>query len=269
MAVVLERGLAFGVFARLKLEGYFALRSVYLSVLKARDEIAGHLSVQEYPDRKNGGKWYAMGNRYPADYDYDHSPHSLYDISGEATRYLEHLPGARTVGLHDYDTDNRILGKAHRVYQLAVDSSESAELVMKLLYAVYRDNESLLSGIPGKMLENVDVFLNLDFLERTPEGKLKLNVPVLSEEDRNAFYGLMDEYAGKLLEAFREEYAGMIRNPVKVPKQIQNDVPGFLLYLNACCYFPAAVILEARNRGRFLKGCDRPVPAVLMVVSEE
>ena len=140
---------------------------------------------------------------------------------------------------------------------------------MKLLYAVYRDNESLLSGIPGKMLENVDVFLNLDFLERTPEGKLKLNVPVLSEEDRNAFYGLMDEYAGKLLEAFREEYAGMIRNPVKVPKQIQNDVPGFLLYLNTCCYFPAAVILEARNRGRFLKGCDRPVPAVLMVVSEE
>ena len=78
--------------ARLKLEGYFALRSVYLSVLKARDEIAGHLSVQEYPDRKNGGKWYAMGNRYPADYDYDHSPHSLYDISGEATRYLERLP---------------------------------------------------------------------------------------------------------------------------------------------------------------------------------
>ncbi len=255
--------------ARLKLEGYFALRSVYLSVLKARDEIAGHLSVQEYPGRKNGGKWYAMGNRYPADYDYDHSPHSLYDISGEATRYLEHLPGARTVGLHDYDVDNRILGKAHRVYQLAVDSSESAELVMKLLYAVYRDNESLLSGIPGKMLENVDVFLDLDFLERTPEGKLKLNVPVLSEEDRNAFYGLMDEYAGKLLEAFREEYAGMIRNPVKVPKQIQNDVPGFLLYLNTCCYFPAAVILEARNRGKFLKGCDRPVPAVLMVVSEE
>ena len=255
--------------ARLKLEGYFALRSIYQSVLRARDEVAGHVPLAEYPDRKDGGKWYAMGNRYPPDYDYDRSPYAMYDVSGEATRYLEHLPGARTVGLHDYDLDDRILGKAHRVYHLAVDSTESAEFVMKLLYAVYRDDEGMLSGIPGKMLENVDVFLKLNFLERSPEGKLKLLVPVLSEKDRNAIYSLTDEYAGKLLEAFRGEYARMFRNPVEVPKHIQSDVPGFLRYLNTCCYFPTALLYEARTRGRFLKGCDGPVPAVLMVVAEE
>ena len=255
--------------ARLKLEGYFALRSVYMSVLRARDEVAGLLSIKEYPDRKNGGKWFAMGNRYPADYDYDHSPYALYNISGEASRMIEHLPGAKYVVLCDYDVDDEILGKAHRVYQEAVDSPESAEFVMKLLYAVYRDDESLLSGIPGKMLENVDVFLNLDFLERSPEGKLKLKVPVMSEEERNAFFNLTNEYADKLLSSFRGDYARMIRNPVEVPKQIQNDVPGFLRYLNTCCYFSSALLYEARTRGRFLKGCTGPVPAVLMVVEEE
>ena len=61
----------------------------------------------------------------------------------------------------------------------------------------------------------------------------------------------------------------MIRNPVNVPKQIQSDVPGFLRYLFTCCFFPSAVILEARSSGRFLQGCEKPVPAVLMIVSEE
>ncbi len=256
--------------ARLKLEGYFVLRSVYMSVLKARDEIAGYVSIKEYPDRKNGGKWYAMGNRYPADYDFDRCPYTLYDISGEASRYLEQrLPGARTVGLHDYDVDNRVLGKAHRVYQIAVNSPESGEFVMKLLYAVYRDDESLLSAVPGRMLENVDVFLDLDFLERSSDGKLKLMIPVVSEEDRNAFFSLTNEYAEKLLAAFRSEFAGMFRNPVRVPKHLQDDVPGFLRLMFSCGFFPTALILEARNRGRFLKGVDHPVPPVLMVVAEE
>ena len=254
--------------ARLKLEGFFAIRSVYQSVLRARDELAGMMSLSEYLDRKDGGKWYAMGNRYPADYDYDRCPYELYNISGEANRMLEHLPGAKYIALCDYDTDDRILGKAHRVYQLAVDSAESGEFVMKLLYAVYRNDESLLSGIPGKILENVDVFLNLDFLERSPDGKLKLLVPVLNEEDRNAFFGLANEYAEKLRTSFRGDYNRMFRNPVEVPKQIQNDVPDFLRYLNTCCYFPGALLYEARTRGRFLKGCVGPVPAVLMVVAD-
>ncbi len=106
-------------------------------------------------------------------------------------------------------------------------------------------------------------------MERSPEGKLKLKIPVMSEEERNAFFSLTNEYAEKLLASFRGDYARMIRNPVEVPKQIQGDVPGFLRYLNTCCCFPTALLYEARTRGRFLKGCDGPVPAVLMIVAEE
>ncbi len=255
--------------ARLKLEGYFAFRTVNRAVMKVRDEVAGKVPLSEYPDRRNGGKWFAMGNRYPADYDYDRSPYSLYNVSGEGGGYFGLLPGATTVGLFDYDTDEKVLGRSHSAYHCAGSSCDARESVIKLLYAVYRDDESLLRGIPGKALENLDTFLRLDFLERTPEGKLKLNVPVVSQEEKNTFFGLANEYAHQLAEACHEEINAMIRNPVNVPKQIQSDVPGFLRYLFTCCFFPSAVILEARSRSRFLQGCEKPVPAVLMIVSEE
>ena len=234
----------------------------------ARDETAGRMPVSEYPDRKAGGRWYAMGDRYPADHDDARSPYYQYRLSGEAGGSIECLPGARSVALYDYDTDDRVLGRTHSVYHLAADSCESRENAIKLLYAVYRDDEHLLSGLSRRTLENVDVFLNLDYLERDSGGKLKLKIPVLSEEDRKAFFGLVNQYADKLLEAFRGEYAGMIRNPVEVPKHLRNDVPEFLRYMHPC-FFSTALMSEARKRGRFLKDCEGTVPAVLMIVAEE
>lgn len=56
------------------------------------------------------------------------------------------------------------------------------------------------------------------------------------------------------------------KNPVMVPKQIQADVPDFLRYINTCCYFPSALIYEARERGLFLKGYEKPVPPVILFV---
>lgn len=250
-----------------KLEGYFVLHSTYHSVIKVRDEIAGFLPYSEYPYRKDGGRWFAMGNRHTADYEYDKSPYRGYAISGEAGGSIDRLPGASRVGLFDYDTD--ALGRSHTAYHYEKNFDDAREGMIKFLYAIYTDNESILSGIPGKLLENVDTYIQLDFLERLPDGKLKLNMPVLSNANRKAFYDLMEEYAEKLSKAFHDEYLKMIKNPATVPKHLQKDVPGFLRYLNTCCFFPSALIYELKNRGLFLKGYDKPVPAVLMVVTKE
>ena len=119
----------------MKLEGYFVLHSVYRAVIRVRDEVAGNGSKYDYPDRKNGGRWYAMGTRYPANYDYDKSPQSEYGISGEAGGNYENLLGARTIGLYDYDT--KALGKTHSAYHCVGNWSDARESVMKFLYAVY------------------------------------------------------------------------------------------------------------------------------------
>ena len=98
---------------------------------------------------------------------------------------------------------------------------------------------------------------------------MQLNVPVLNKEEKKAFYGLMEEYSATLTETFHDEYAKMIQNPVIVPKQIRQDVPGFLRYLNTCCYFPSALIYEARQKGLFLKGYEKPAPAIVMEIQME
>ena len=248
----------------LKMEGYFVLHSVYRAVIKVRDEVAGDESNYNYPDRKDGGRWYAMGTRYPANYDYDKSPQSEYGISGEAGGNYENLLGARMIGLYDYDT--KALGKTHSVYHYVGNWNDARESVMKFLYAVYCDNDSLLSGISQKLLANIDIFINLDFVERLATGKLILNVPVLSMGEKKQFYNLMGVYTDKLCTKFHDQFITMIKNPVEVPKQIRADVPDFLRYINTCCYFPSALIYEARERGLFLKGYEKPVPPVIMFV---
>ncbi len=252
-----------------KLEGFFVLRTVYNSVLKVRDEIAGHTPFADYPYHKDGGRWFAMGNRYPSDYNYGMCPYSMYEISGEAGSGFGNWSGAKWVALYDYDTDDEVLGKSHSAYRCAGTFGEAREGVTKLLYAVYRNDESFLSGISQKVIENIEVFLKLDLVERTADGKLQLNVPVLDMEEKKAFYRMMEEYSVKLTEAFHDEYTKMIQNPVIVPKQIRQDVPGFLQYLNTCCYFPSALIYEARQKGLFLKGYEKPAPAVVMEIELE
>ena len=248
----------------MKLEGYFVLHSVYRAVIRVRDEVAGNGSMYVYPDRKNGGRWYAMGTRYPANYDYDKSPQSEYGISGEAGGNYEHLLGARMIGLYDYDT--KALGKTHSAYHCVGNWSDARESVMKFLYAVYCDNESFLPSISQKLLTNIDTFIELDFVERSADGRLILNVPVLSLREKGQFYELMGSYTDKLCTAFHDQFITMIKNPVAVPKQIQADVPDFLRYINTCCYFPSALIYEARERGLFLKGYEKPVPPVILFV---
>lgn len=248
----------------MKLEGYFVLHSVYRAVIKVRDEVAGNGSKYDYPDRKNGGRWYAMGTRYPANYDYDKSPQSEYGISGEAGGNYENLLGARMIGLYDYDT--KALGKTHSAYHCVGNWSDARESVMKFLYAVYCDNESFLPSISQKLLTNIDTFIELDFVERSATGKLILNVPILSMDEKKQFYELMGAYFDVLCTEFHDSFITMIKNPVMVPKQIQADVPDFLRYINTCCYFPSALIYEARERGLFLKGYEKPVPPVILFV---
>ena len=249
-----------------KLEGFFVLHAVYDSVIKVRDEIAGHTAFSDYPYRKDGGRWFAMGNRYPADYNYGECPYEMYEISGEAGAGFKNWPGATWVALYDYDTSDEVLGRSHSAYRCAEIFTQAREGVTKLLYAAYRRDDNFLSGISQKVLESVDIFLKLDFVERTSDGRLRLNVPVLSKEEKQSFYTLMSACAAKTEEAFHDDYKNMIQNPVAVPKQISDDVPGFLRYLNTCCYFPSVLIHEARKKGLFLKGYEKPVPAVLMEI---
>lgn len=250
-----------------KLESYFVLRTIYQSALKVRDEVAGgQQPFAEYPDRPNDGKWYAMGNRYPADYDYAKCPYAAYGVSGEAGGELRDLPGAKRVGLWDYDTDDIILGRTHRNYRGGGMSGR--EEMTKLLYAVYGGNGDMMGALSQKTLKWMDSYIEMDYFERNEGGELVINVPVLSQEERSDFYGLSGKYDQRLSEQFHGEYLRLMQKPVILPKHLKS-VPNWQRYLTSCCNFPCALIYEAREKGLFLKGYDRPAPAVMLWMEKD
>ena len=75
--------------ARRKLRSFFAVRAMCRATYNIRDQVCGGQEpFANYPDRPLGGKWYALGNRYPAGFDYASRLYAPYNISGEVVKRL-------------------------------------------------------------------------------------------------------------------------------------------------------------------------------------
>ena len=86
-------------------------------------------------------------------------------------------------------------------------------------------------------------------------------------EDRWTLYLLCDKYKNELVDKYRDRIADIVKNPVIIPKHLKS-VPNWLRYLECCSHFPSAVLLETKDRGLFLKGYNRPAPAVILCVEK-
>lgn len=71
------------------------------------------------------------------------------------------------------------------------------------------------------------MFIELDFVERSATGKLILNVPILSMDEKKQFYELMGAYSDVLCTEFHDSFITMIKNPVMVPKTDTGRCAGF------------------------------------------
>lgn len=242
----------------IKLESFFVVRTLQGAVNNVRDEVCGgQLPFEEYPDRTNDGKWFAMGNIYPHDYDYDSCPYSIYSISGESVSRTDDVLGAKKIAICDYDTE---LGRIDQYY-----SHKSS--VLKLYYSVYLRNYDLLEMIDREILDKTNDLIDADFLRRNEDGNLTLNLPVISMQDRWDIYELSEKYDNIITAEFHDEFMKLMKSPVQLPKHLKS-VPKWQQYMRCCYSFPMAVILEARKNGLFLAGYDKPAPAAMLCVEK-
>lgn len=101
--------------AKWKLQSFFVLKAMTHAVMSIRDDVVGGAEpFDHYPDRPCDGKWYAMGDRYPADYNYDANPIAPYALSGEAVRSSCDCYGLKELTICEYDT--AAFGKTHSGY---------------------------------------------------------------------------------------------------------------------------------------------------------
>ncbi|MCH5348493.1 MAG: sigma-70 family RNA polymerase sigma factor, partial [Oscillospiraceae bacterium] len=141
---------------QIKLDSFFAVRTVQNAVRNIRDSICGGLEpFDNYPDRPNGGKWYAIGNRYPANYNWDDNKVGYYSISGEAETALRDYCDLSVLMMCEYDT---ALGTAHLAHHKEVHSMSFVE-IMQMLYAIHSGREDDLPIINSNCFETFDFLI--------------------------------------------------------------------------------------------------------------
>ncbi|MCM1299161.1 MAG: sigma-70 family RNA polymerase sigma factor [Firmicutes bacterium] len=253
---------------RAKLDSFFAVRTLNHAVNGIRDDFCGKTPYEEYPERPGGGKWIAMGSRYPANYDFGNAgfEHGKYYISGESCMRVTADDGEKNVELTicEYNT---LLGEAQLGMRDILKRRMTDGEICQMLYAVYIGKEEQLPLINAGCFENFDKFVELRYLARE-SGKAACDVPVITEKERLELYDLSEKYDNILAEKFRSDFIRLMVDPVRLPPHLKS-VPEFQRYMYCCSTVSMRIVENALKDGLFSKCADYPAPAVLISVKEE
>lgn len=257
---------------QVKLDSFFAVRTLQHAVLTVRNEpCGGFMPFDEYPDRPNGGKWYAMGSRYSVNYDYSSPEHEYgkYYISGEAcSSHIVNCDGYEQIKnfeltLCEYNTllGGTQIGMRNRLKRRMTDTE-----IGQMLYAIHSGKEEQLPIISSACFENFDNFIERRYLAKDGD-KVVCAVPVITDKERHELYDLSEKYDNILAEKFHDDWLKLMVNPVKLPPHLKS-VPEWQRYMECCSTVTMRIIKNALDNGLFPKCADYPAPAVLISVNE-
>lgn len=245
--------------AQQKLESHFVINTVQHAVNKVRDNACGGLEpFSDYAERPNGGKWYAIGNRYVSGYVWEKSLRVPYGINGEWGGGIFDFLDAKYITLNDYDT---VLCPAHRLFEKMTDKSPA----IKMLYSVYKDNKDAFSAADKCCIDKIDKFIDMGFLSRNEEGRLICEVPVISQKERARYYESSEKYIAEIAEKFHNSFMTLMEKPLEIPSHVKGYLK-WLRYDKCCCYLPMMIVLKAKEEGIYLNGVEKPEAAVYMSV---
>lgn len=239
--------------AKSKLELHFCVKVLMNAHNIVRDEVTGPMSYAEYPYRKDGGRWIAMGLQYPADYRNENDAEfRKYGINGETGAEIRNFRDTKSVNL-------RIYGTALGEYP---DYSGMEEHV-KWFYELYKGVSGDQSAVGAHMLQEADSFIRSGILKK--DGTLKLDIPVLTGDEYRDECALAAEYERKVAEKIREVLLPVFNSGyVKLPEHLKS-VPKWQCYMYCGDRVPMAVIHKAVREQLFLDGAEEPIPAALLV----
>lgn len=258
-------------FQQVKLDSFFAVRTLQHSVIGIRDEVCGGMPFEEYPDRPNGGKWFAMGSHYAANYDYGAQNHEYgrYYISGEAC-------SSHTVNCDGYEQIknfeltvceyNTLLGGTQLGMRNVLKRRMTDTEIGQMLYALHSGREEQIPLISAVCFDNFDDLIERRYLAKDGE-RVVCAVPIVTEKERFELYEISERYDNIISEKFHGEFVGLMKNPVKLPPHLKS-VPEWQRYMECCATVAMRIIKNALDNGLFPQCADYPTPAVLISVKE-
>lgn len=245
--------------AQKKLELHFCIDVLMWSCISIRNEITGLIPYSDYPYRKNGGRWIAMGHRYPSDYNYKQDgQYWKYAINGEAGTDMKNFRNSRFISLRRYGTEF-----GH--FPENPTGVTGAEYV-KWLYEIIHDVPVEQSSVSFGVLDSSEALIKNGFLKK--DASLSVDIPILTSEEYQKEKTLSQEYQTKINMSIRDEMLKLFANGyVRLPKHLK-DVPKWQQYMHCGDSVPMAVIYQAIERGLFLQEINYPLPAAILVIDE-
>lgn len=257
--------------AAVKLDSFFAVKTILYGINNITADKTGHWSFNEFADRPNGGKWHAMGSRYPADYNWEKDFwYGKYCINGECEATLESYDNKGNVTLGAFDT---MLGKNFQGWNDSryVKHPLEALTLTKILYAIYSGKEEQIPVIDADFFDNIEGLTNLSILTKDQNGKIIIDIPVITMNDRWEIYKLSEKYDNLIFESFQDNFKKLVDNPVKLPSHLKS-VPDWQRYMHCSSLINMMIIENAHKNGLFLAGRDlikNPAPAVFLAIEEK
>lgn len=246
---------------------YFALKTITSSMYDVRDEIAGHIAFEDYPDRPNNGKWHATGYHYPSGFDYENDIKKDYMISGESYNEYDEKEGKGTISVCEYDTE---LGKTRGHWRelTGKNNNDCVKEFLKIMYLCHGGDEKELFNKYGmvvnhKALEKINVLVEGGFL--TEDKKVKINI--LNRLEYENIIMCIRECKEELIKRFGNIFKIIYeKNYVEVPKHLLS-VPEYLKYMSEV-NLPMMIILKGKENRKIFKDSEGKVPAVIIVKSD-
>lgn len=238
---------------RTRLELHFCVKVLLNAQILVRNEVTGAMPYSDYPYRRDGGRWLAMGMQYPAGYRIgEDAEFWTYSVSGESGFSEHNFRDAKCVELRDYGT---VLGR--------YPDYEEMPRYVKWFYELSQGVPEWESAVDVHVLQDVESLTEAGFLARG--GRLELDIPVLSRWEYRDECSLAAAYEKKVAGKVREVLLPVFdRGFVKLPGHLKS-VPRWQQYMFCGDRVPMAVILRAREEKLFLEDVNDPVPAALLI----
>ena len=240
-----------------KLKYYFVLHLFSHAIYVATQRIVP--SKEEYPVRPDGGRWIAVGSRYPEDFDFNNYRFGKYCYGGERGTYWERFLNSKSIDLKVYDTQPNLNLYQHGPIEINDDN------LAKLLYIISREIPFDNTGFNLMFCEDIPHLIKCGVLGED-NGKLFVNLPMLTPNE----YKLLDEIRSKYMMRLADTLEPLLREvfpklKINIPKHLEGRVAEFRQY--SCYAIPMAFIKRAIMLGDF--DDKDATPPMVFVVDDE
>lgn len=209
----------------------------------------------DFPERPDGGKWYATGLTYPDGYKERYPEISRYSLYGELNTKITNYDGHDYIMTVDFDT---FIGKTHTYYQnlkYKIEQSDAAEILYNLKY--------------DKPIEEWQMALIPEFekigLVAVENGMTHVLIPFITYGESKEFDKITSEGVEELTQALAGFITDYFNQPkAKYPKDL--DLPVQFRMTDFTGYLPMAYVYAAVQRGKLNLDDNQNYPVMYMII---